>query len=968
MQPTAVWRIEEELGSIRACVNTTRSCCSNQHHVDIKSTHERNLLLLVTVSVAPHHACRLIFLHTNLRIPVLLNLTPLAPRLAPATFAAVTSTSTRLDAVPMSNFQDATRLSSSPTPLLPSQPHLCHQSPSTSSAEEPLSFVLFDGHTGRSQHATAASDSLLLLADGTEVSSQTGASQPLAQWLKGRNVDEQQTVIYAYSRELLVQASSSPTTAPSSPPHATLSLPLSSVSLVFTPPAASLTPSTTAYPRLSASASVVLRSLPDYIRIFTQQLAVVTSAIEHIDHTTQCTRTSLQQLAAADMSLTPLRAYAHNTLLQHVETTSKLWQQWQQLSKTQQSALDTFDFRLSELADIALPASISGGRNGSTLLECVDERALRESAEKARREKDKSEWKRNEARRQEDDVRAALEAFAPYLPQEEEVQVRAVVDGWSSGDKRRECVGWMNRLMEMRDEAQRYCQQIEGRLQSSAPSFAELEREVRVKQMEMEGWNRRNKEEETSVYQHIATYKHAAAQLLAFSVSFFTHHSASLAHCFAALSTLSSLSASLPLYHRLLTHSIDSFTPLIRLNRLAQSYNEALYEVHRRAERRLRRQKEVTAVVERWRKEETEERERRLSWWQEWGVNLPASLQLGLKEDSGWLKVEVCNWDGQLPLVTDEEVQRLKKGVAGGEMEERKEALAENEDDEPLEDRLKRLVAENAALRAELQQKQQQPAITATALAAPVAVDELSTLRVEVDRRQALLNDANKTNAWLEEELNKREEELTVERSRRDKSDRDSREVAMKLVAHVKERTRERARFNECERDRLAWLDRCNERVTLLQPAVNDMVMAVRVTSVDGEKERSSTGSAATPVYRVRLAGDGTRSMFLSAESMSVMREKRAGSGVWPEWVVGHVVELVGKRAAGSVREVEAGLKSGEEYWMATVALVDFSDRHSSENAGVGEGNNNSSQHSSSSSSSASLSSAALEALVLATP
>ena len=897
----------------------------------------------------------------------------------------------------------------SPPPLLPSQPPLSHQPPvlppSPAPTGPPLSLVLLNGHTGRSLAFVApATDSvasiishvvdsnlipstkaetLLLLHEGSDISSPAAASlPPPSQLLQGRAADGQTTTIYVYSRELLAQTASSPNSAPSTPTTASLSLPLTPAALTFTLPAAPLTHSATVYSRLSASSSVVLRSLPDYIRIFTQQLAVITSAIEHIDHIVQCTRVSLQQLAAINAALLPIRTYTHNALMQHMETTTQLWHQWQQLSETQQAALDTFEPAISSLAHIALPVSLSGGRNGSTLLECVDERALRDSMDKARRDKDKSEWKRNEARRQEDDIKAALEEVRPYLPQEEEAQVRAVMDGWSSGEKRRECVGWMNRLMEVRDEAQRYCQQVESRLQSV--SAAELEREVRVKQMEMEGWNRRNKEEkEAGMYNYIAVYKHAAAQLLSFSTSLFAHHTASLAHCFSALSTLSSLSASLPLYRRLLAHSMDSFAPLIRLNRLSQSYTESVCEVYRRQQRRQRRQKEVTAVVERWRREESEERERRVKWWQEWGVNLPVGMQMGLKEESGWVKVEVCDWDGLLPVVTDEEVRRVRRGTAKDEdeveetKEEKRAEENNNESETELREQLKRLQLENAALKAELRQQQkQQPTITTTSpttTTPPVPSkagpsEELYTLRQEVDRRQALLNDANKTNAWLEEELNKREEELTVERVRREKSDRDSREVAMKLVAHVKERTRERARLDECERERLVWQERCNERVTLLQPAVNDMVMAVRVSAGgDAEKERSG----GVPVYRVRLAGDSTRPMFLSAETMSVMREKRS-SGVWPEWLVGHVVELVGKRASSTVREVEAGMKIGEEYWMATVALVDFTERQQTEKAGGGEGStsSSSSQPSSSSfvSSSSSPSNIALDALVLATP
>ena len=906
--------------------------------------------------------------------------------------------------------------STSPTPMLPSQPPLSHQSPAilpppATSTETPLQCVLVNGHTGRAQAlslpatapvaslasstavsnilSSAHTEALLLLPDGSDATSLAVAALPLSQLLKGGQGDERTAVIYVYSREL----------ASSAPPTTAQSLPLSPASLTFTPPAAPLTPSSTAYPRLSASSSVVLRSLPDYIRIFTQQLAVVTAAIEHIDHTVQCTRDSLQQLAALDAALAPLHTHTYTAIAQHTQSTTQLWQQWQQLSVTQQAALDTFEPTISALAHIALPVSISGGRNGSTLLECVDERALRDTVDKARRDKDKSEWKRAEARRQEDDVRAALEGVRPYLPQEDEAQVRAVMDGWS-GDKRRECVGWLNRLMEVRDEAQRYCQFIESRLQLSpaaAATLAELEREVRVKQMEMEGWNKRNKEEkESGMYNHIATYKHAASQLLSFAASLFAHHTASLAQCFTALSTVSSLAASLALYQRLIAKSMESFTPLIRLNRLSQSYTESLCEVHRRSKRRQRRQKEVTAVVERWRQQESDERERRVKWWQQWGVNLPMAMQMGLKEDSGWVKVEVCDWDSLLPAVSDDEVRRVRKSVvkSGAELEETKEERrdedeAEDGDEATLTDTVKRLQAENAALTAELrqqrQQQQQPPAITTTSTndsaphAQPTATaEEWALLRTEVDRRQVLLADANKTNAWLEEELHKREEELVNERSRRDKSDRDSREVAMKLVAQVKERTRERGRFDECERERLAWRDRCNERVTLVQPAVNDMVMAARLTGGDADKERSGGGASGMPVYRVRLAGDSTRPMFLSAETMSVMRDKRSGStaSVWPEWVAGHVVELVGKRATGSVRESEAGLKISEEYWMATVALVDFADvRQPSERSGgveTGSGSGSSGQSSISSASSSSLTSlspsAAMVALVLAAP
>jgi len=755
------------------------------------------------------------------------------------------------------------------------------------------------------------------------------------------------------------------------------------------------------------------------VRIFTQQLATATAAIEHIDHTVHATHASLAQLTAIDAALPPLLAYTHSQLTQHMAAATPLWQQWQQQSDTQHAALDTFEPTITALAHIPLPLSLSGGRNGSTLLECVDERALRESVERARREKDKSEWKRNDARRQEENVAAALATIRSYLPQEEEAQVRAVMDGWggsgsggSSGDssssssssssRRRECVGWMKRLMEVRDEAQHYCQSIEARLQSAAASsplvLAELEREVRVKQMEMEGWNRRNREaEETGCLTYISHYRHAATQLLSFAASLFAHHTASLTHCFTALSALSSLSASLPLYRRLLAHSMESFTPLLRLTRLSQSYSQSLSEVSRRQRRRQRRQRAVTTVVERWKQEESEERERRMRWWQQWGVNLPVGMQLGLKEESGWVKVEVCDWDGLLPVVTDEEVSRARqqgKVGGGGEMEETKEERTdekeqddddEAEDDElAMKDKLKRLQADNATLQAELlrlrqQQQQQQPTITPTpppATTTAAAAEELSTLRTEVDRRQALLNDANKTNAWLEEELNKREEELTIERNRRDKSERDSREVAMKLVSAVKERTRERLRYDECERERSGWRERCSERVVLLQPAVNDMVMAVRVAGGgDG-----SSGGGSMPVYRVRLAGDGGRPMFLSAETMSVMREKRSGSssggsGVWAEWVVGHVVELVGKRATGSVRESEAGLKIGEEYWMATVALVDFLERlPTSEGSNGVEASSSSTQSSSSSVSSSSSSpspspsTATLDTLLLATP
>ena len=911
--------------------------------------------------------------------------------------------------------------SSSPIPLLPTQPALCHNTSSPS-----VQLLLLNGHTGLSQAVTlpstapvtsvlahilssgllpsASAEVLLLLSDGTDASAADVTEQPLCELLKGGSSDGQPTALCAYSREL-VPASSSPTTAHYASPAAVLSLPLSSVPLAFTPPATPLSQLATAYPRLSASPSVVLRSLPDYVRIFSQQLAAITAAIEHIDHTVHCTRATLQQLAQLDAALAPLRKHTQSALTRHTDTTRSLWQQWQQLGETQQAALDTFEPTITALARIPLPIALKGGRNGSTLLECVDERALRDSVDKARRDKDKGEVKRHEARRQEEEVRATLEAVKHFLPQEEEQQVRAVLDGWSGvggiSERRRDaCIAWMNRVMEARDEAQQYCQLIEARLQSTHTPPAELEREVRVKQMEMEALNRRNREEkEAGMYNHVAVYKHAATQLLSFATSLFAHHGASLQHCFVALSTLSSLSASLPLYRRLLTHSTESFAPLVRLNRLSHSYSASLVEVQRRQRRRQRRQKQVTAVVERWRREEGEEREQRGKWWQEWGVNLPLGMQMGLKEDSGWVKVEVCDWDGLLPAVTEEEVRRVREeGSEGrdGEVEETKEErkeeaeVEEEDDDVSMREKLRRVQAENAALKDELRKQAQQQPQSVVGLSSPsttlaqsqpaaaaATAEELSKQRLEVDRRQALLNDANKTNAWLEEELERREEELKAERARRDKSDRDSREVAMKLMAHVKERTREKARTEESERERAVWQERCSERVTLLQPAVNDMVMAVRTASAD---VGGSGGSASMPVYRVRLAGESGRPMFLSAETMSVLREKRSGDGsggggAWPEWVVGHVVELVGKRATGTVRESEAGMKIGEEYWMATVALVDFSERHSDERSGSGENSGDNTQSASSASVASSASSSgslpsvpALDALLLATP
>ena len=903
-------------------------------------------------------------------------------------------------------------------PLLPSQPPLSHQSPALSpsaaiAADTPLvSVTLLNGHTGQSHTLsvpastalaslaphlnscagvslfTTSESSLLLLADGTDVSSPAVASLSLSELLAGHAAAAGQTVtIYSYSRELLHQSSSAESPSPTPPTTLSLPLPLSSIPLAFTPPTAPLTHTAEppAYPKISASPSVALRSLPDYIRIFNQQLTTITAAIEHIDHIVHSTHSSLHQLTTIDAALTPIHAYTTSILTQLLKSTKPLQQQWQSVSDNQQSALDNFESTIAGLATIPLPVSLSG----ATLLECINERTYRDNIEKLTHEKSKTDMKYNDMKHTLEQLTTILHSLRPYLPKqyEQDDSISVVLDGWKQR-QRNECVKWMNQIINLRDEATHYCQQMESRLTLTTTTITtaalvELEREARVKQMEMEGWNRRNKEEKEQpiIQQHCAVYQHAATQLLSLSTSLSTHHNASLVSCFSALSSLSSLSASLPLYRRLLSHSVDSFIPLLRLSRLSLSYSHSLQELRRRQQRRTKRGKLIATVVDRWRSEERDEYERRVQWWQQRGINLPSGVQslLGLKAvESGWVKVEVCDWDSMLPVVTAEEARRVRQLIEGGSkaMEERKEEAEEEDDDdeqkeETMEEKLKRLEAENATLQTQLRQQQQQqhqPTITTSPTqpipplpAAAAGSEELSALRLEVDRRQALLNDANKTNAWLEEELYKREEELNHERTRRDKSERDSREVAMKLVATVKERTRDRVRFEAVERERVQWYERCNERVTLLQPAVNDLVMAVRiaVAGVDvdgGASSGTGSGGGAVAVYRVRLVGDGSRPMFLSAETMSVLRERRTGTGggVWPEWVVGHVVELVGKRATGSVREMEAGLKLNDEYWMATVALVDFAEQQSSEQVGEPERISSTTNISNSSSSSSS--------------
>ena len=719
--------------------------------------------------------------------------------------------------------------------------------------------------------------------------------------------------LHVYSKSLLSSFPSPSALPPSFP------LSSDSLSVPFTPPPSQPTSSS---PYLLSSSSVLLRSLPEYVRGFAAYAHALHSCVEFLDQLTRRAHSAVRLLTSIQSSLPPLHAYAAHLVASTSATVDDLSAAFAEKRLRWQAALAAVDGELDALR---------GARVGDSgaLSDFVDAALTRSKCAFARKEMDRFEGRLMDLRARLGAVEGHVALVRPWRSGEDdegemvasEADHQRWIDGWA--DNRRECVAWMADVTTHRNDAQSFVAHVNALLapsSASSPSLSSIEADARARIDVLEQLSRTDRDERLPAVRGIvAAYQREAESLLEWSGRSMAWYASAMRVAGDIEREVDGIKGSAVMaaeYLRALEHTMAAVERIVRLR---SSWDHAITETARRRRRARRRRAAVERVVQQWTEEDAAERDRRRSFWRDHGVTLqgtlPPALFRGLKNETGWVKVELKDDEALLPPVTDQDVEDARARITEKMVDEAKEGRQHEdaeEEDETLLDRVRRLEVENARLKLSLAAaRPPEPAEAAppSAVVSPLPSPSPSTT---VERR--LYDEALVSVASLEEAL-------AATQALVDKEHLDSRELAVKLVS-----AKRALKKAEEHRDRLqAEVDDVRQRsavkVSILDISINDMVLA----------ERGANGE-----YRVRTL-DHDRVVVLSPDSVQAVKQRAvagASAAVLPEWVVGHVILMQTREARGKDR-VMLGVKEGDEYVSITVALLDVTLGRAFEGAAV---------------------------------
>ena len=866
-------------------------------------------------------------------------------------------------------------LSSSP-PLLPSQPRL--SSPFTASspsspAASPILITVHVSHTGSSLSLSLSAslsvsalqaelsqqlhlhpnDQLLLTKTGVALlpsSLLSSYAAPTAAEAEEKAGQEQRLPVWLYQRQLLSSSGLSPPSLPVPP-----SYPLSSLHLSFSLPPAPPSPSPSSLPHLQSCSSLLLRALPEYVRLFSLHELHAQAYIEHIDILSKKSLQAIAALSSLSTSLLPLALHLSGSLSALSALLSSLSSHCASLSLRTASALSSLPAALASLP--------------SPVCDALDYEGIKSRAALVSRERERMQSRLDGVSARKHQLEEALQDLRRDASGGRWEEERRVMERWTA-ELRHQCVTWLTDIIAHRDDAFAFVHRVDAALGASH-ELQQLERDSRAKLAQLEDWNRRDREDKVEHLRSLLlTFQTTAASLLPPAV--LSPLSSSLLTASHVLHGVTEEEAALVLVQEYCSRWQDGVLMLERVSRAGDSWVRGVEETLRRRRRWRRRRREVEDVVQGWKQEEQDERQRRAAFWSQYGVNLPPQLLRGLKEEGGWLRVELRDEERQLPTVTDDDIRaaREKKAATEERKEETKvsaEAAAgshgsDGEEEETMTERLLRLTQENRQLKAQMQQLASIPPPLPPSAAAMTALqEEVSRLKSQLlvlsppsspssssaSVPRVLYDDALKNSASLEQALASAQHELEAAREHLTGQEAHLGWLSTRLQTAVKAEREATRRATAAEEEVTDWKGRAYERVAVSDLAINDMVMAVAdhrppqparlAPSPTGSSDAASTQpspSSSPPIYRVRNVEN--RQIFLSSDSVNALRERAAAAAAasstaaysaLPDWVVGHIV-LIDCRRAGSrgSREPEVlGVKEGEEYWLVTVELVDWS-------------------------------------------